>query len=310
MNTQTTWPQTLFMNAALIAEFAACEEGAHEDGEQAEEYGISAYDLLHRHKATIEVRNLKEAELIYYAADSGTFALYSRTSAQRVMRWLDPLIDPPAERKAATMAPMAAAKPVAITPSKAPAYDPVNDIWAGLATVPRFTSAEALRAAKALYVRFGKRADGGPKMVMDMLAPGTVRRCWIQAKPGKPELRRGLPRLLHDVAHRIFRKRHPGWRPHHPQHARLELEIVQHAITAGWHTGALAPKAKAKPTPAARADARLASARKRLATWEAKARRATRAAAKLKRQIRAAERRQAKVAVVGSAAHTPAQAAP
>lgn len=88
------FPITIKMSEALIFEFADCEYGAHEDAIDACAYadsevrnawednavlwadsGCTAYQILTRHRDRIEIRSASEADLIYYAACSGTFAL-------------------------------------------------------------------------------------------------------------------------------------------------------------------------------------------------------------------------------------------
>lgn len=102
----TIFPLTLKMSVALIHEFALCEEGAHEDGEQTTPEGVSAYDILTRRTGLIEVRNAAEADLLYYAACSGTFGLMGQgdphdragrlddarrnRAANRIADWLRP----------------------------------------------------------------------------------------------------------------------------------------------------------------------------------------------------------------------------
>lgn len=99
-----TFPLTISISAALLSDFANCEYGAHEDACVAREEkseacdsdetevtftrsGFTAYEILSRHRARIEIRDASEADLIYYAACSGTFALRNdfepRESARR-----------------------------------------------------------------------------------------------------------------------------------------------------------------------------------------------------------------------------------
>lgn len=72
------FPIIIKLKPELIYEFAECELGAHEDGEQVTETeNLSAYTILMRNykKGKIEIRNAEEADMIYYAAASGTFGL-------------------------------------------------------------------------------------------------------------------------------------------------------------------------------------------------------------------------------------------
>lgn len=83
------WPIIINMKPALIEEFAECELGAHEDGESVTETEkLSAYTLLRRRakEGKIEIRNAEEADLIFYAAASGTFGLMGQSDDPRQER--------------------------------------------------------------------------------------------------------------------------------------------------------------------------------------------------------------------------------
>lgn len=73
--TPATFPMRLRINAAQLEEFRQCEYGAHEDGATKTPTGFTAYAILNRFKTLIEIRDADEADLIYYAACSGTFGL-------------------------------------------------------------------------------------------------------------------------------------------------------------------------------------------------------------------------------------------
>ena len=105
------------------------------------------------------------------------------------------------------------------------------------------------------------------------------RKCWLSPRPTTGH-HRGWGRLIHDVSHWIFERRHPGFRPHAGGHARLEREIAAYVVGCGWLAGALV---KAQP-PTSRADEladRLARIEARIARWEGKRKRAETALRKL-----------------------------
>lgn len=277
----TAFPKCLKIKADALDEFAACEEAAHEDGEQAKEYGISAFDVLTRHKTQIEIRNERELELIDYAARYSTFDLYFPRVARRVSDWCK---DPDAfgARRVKQPATFPASQTVET-------YNDINAAWAGL-TIPPITRHEADRAVRALYRKFGKSDLGGPEQQSDMTFGGNVRRCWI-SRAQNGALERGWGRLVHDVSHFVFRRRHPKWRPHHPQHAILEREMADHVRACGWLDGLLRAAEPAKMTPDQRTAERRAALDARLAAWQTKQKRATNAIKKVRRQIAAMERR-------------------
>ena len=161
-------------------------------------------------------------------------------------------------------------------------YEPVNAAWAAI-DKPAITREEAARAVTLLYRKFGRKADGGPRMLTDMKFNGAVRRCWISTKP-TTGIDKGWARLVHDVSHRVFYRRFPAQLAHAPAHARLEREITEYVLASGWLTGTLKPKVKAKPTGEAARALKLARIDGALVRWDAKLRRASNAMKKLTRQ--------------------------
>lgn len=156
-------------------------------------------------------------------------------------------------------------------------YASVNELWAAQTAVA-ITRAEAEAAARRLFRAFGKR-DGYPQQRRDAKL-GRVRRCWIAAQPTHGIVR-GWARLVHDVSHQIFRARYPKSRPHHPLHAKLELEMAEHVLAEGWLGGLLKPAPKPGKDTRALKLARCEASIKR---WESKLRRAQNALRKLRRQ--------------------------
>lgn len=167
-----------------------------------------------------------------------------------------------------------------------PKYDEVNAAWRAAPAAP-ITRLEAERAARRIFKRFGKVADGSPNMT----GPAEFRRvraCWVSLKGNRID--KGWPRLVHDVSHDIWEKRHPSAKPHGPAHAALELEITRHVLEAGWIQGRLRPPEPAKLTAAERQAKRLRETIAAIARWESKQRRAERALRKLRARRRRLER--------------------
>lgn len=161
-------------------------------------------------------------------------------------------------------------------------YSDVNTLWAATA-VPAISRHEAERAARALYRKFGRKKDF-PRQLRNLKFTGEARHCWITSKPVQNSDDRGWPRLVHDVSHMIFRRRYPQFRPHHPLHAGLELEIAQFVLDVGWLTGNLKPKAKTKPSTDDVRARKLANIDAALERWDSKLRRAQNAIKKLQRR--------------------------
>ena len=57
-------------------------------------------------------------------------------------------------------------------------------------------------------------------------------------------LHKGWRRLIHDVAHRIFRYRSPSLPGHCKLQAEFEAKLVRYVNTSGWLNGTLKPKVK------------------------------------------------------------------
>ena len=104
----TTFPLRIRVQPHALAAFRDSEEGSWHD-EGATPDGTHVYNLLGRHKASIEVRNAAEAEAVYIAACSGTWqtrwsALERRygsgdgyghyETAHRICDLLRPLVSP------------------------------------------------------------------------------------------------------------------------------------------------------------------------------------------------------------------------
>lgn len=115
------------------------------------------------------------------------------------------------------------------------------------AVLPPITRAEATRANRKLTRHFGRRALGSPNQLWNV-APIRTRRCWVSPRPTTGHLR-GWGRLIHDVAHIVFRHRHPSFRPHAGGHAQLEREVAEYVVAKGW---LVKPQANCGPIISAR----------------------------------------------------------
>lgn len=170
-------------------------------------------------------------------------------------------------------------------------YDPIATCWSAI-TTPPISRTEAERAARRIYRHFGAATLGGPLMTRAARFNGGVRRCWISplvnAGPN-----RGWQRLVHDISHEIFARRHLTFRPHAGGHAVLEREIVEYVIDSRWLQGSLKPPQRPKPTGQERRIQRLSRTEAAMGRWESKRRRAERALKKLRRRHQALLRQQA-----------------
>jgi hypothetical protein len=157
--------------------------------------------------------------------------------------------------------------------------------------LPAITREEAQRANELLCRHFGK-VSMGPVTMLKVVAPRFTRRCWLSSEPTRgTNHRKGWGRLIHDVSHRIFRRRHPHFRPHAGGHATLEREIAQYVIAKGWLEGSLI-KRKLKVSRNEKRTVILKRTEACLARWESKYARAGNAIKKLKRRYAALKRRE------------------
>jgi hypothetical protein len=172
-------------------------------------------------------------------------------------------------------------------------YEPIHHLWSTV-TVPPITRVEAERAARRIFRRFGSQALGGPLMSRPVRFSGRVRRCWITRKTNAG-LQKGWQRLVHDISHEIFGRRHPNFRPHAGGHATLEHEIADFVIARGWLGGTLRPPPRRKPSGEERRARAIERTERAIARWEVKRRRAENALKKFRRRHRAQLRRSARL---------------
>jgi hypothetical protein len=154
-----------------------------------------------------------------------------------------------------------------------------------LVMLPAITRFEASKANRLICRHFGKRFLGPVTMLVDVEPYARVRVCWLSAKPTHgADHCKGWGRLIHDLSHYIFRRRHPRFRPHECGHATLEREIAAYVVSKGWLEGTLKPEVAAKQTTEERRLASLERLDERLKRWDVKQRRASNIIKRLTRQ--------------------------
>jgi hypothetical protein len=168
-----------------------------------------------------------------------------------------------------------------------PRYSSVNELHA--LGYPAVNRREAGKAAKLLIRVFGKPEDASAVRELHMRKSGLLRewtdgdstgsrRCWASQSPTK-EFHKGWGRLIHDMAHMVYRYRHPGQRPHGDGEGAIEFQIAYFVrYNTDWLKGSLRAKkiVKANPLPALE---------DRLELWQSKLKRAENAIKKLNRKI-------------------------
>jgi hypothetical protein len=119
-------------------------------------------------------------------------------------------------------------------------YDKVNSILPK--TLPYITYEEAKRASRLLVSKFGKLKDASPDNFRPMYKKVGVKKVWVCLSGDPATLHRGWRRLVHDLAHRIFRYRSPSLPDHCQFQADFEAELVAYVNKSGWLEGGLKPK--------------------------------------------------------------------
>lgn len=161
-------------------------------------------------------------------------------------------------------------------------------------TLPQVLPPLSMKAAARAYNRL-IRAFGGaahmPVGVAEARGGRPIRlkrtladRCWASTKPTVGH-RKGWGRLIHDASHDVFARRHPHARPHDGGHATLECEMAAYvAARPEWLHGKLEPvkRVTVRPDNAIK----LARVEAAIIRWDAKARRAKTALAKLNRKAK------------------------
>ena len=119
-------------------------------------------------------------------------------------------------------------------------YDKANSILPK--TLPYITYEESKRASRLLVSKFGKLKDASPNNFRPMYKNVMVRKVWVCLSGDPSTLNRGWRRLIHDLAHRIFRYKSPSLPDHCQFQADFESELVAYVTKSGWLDGVLKPK--------------------------------------------------------------------
>lgn len=152
-------------------------------------------------------------------------------------------------------------------------YATLNEQWP--TPLPPLTAQEAISAAKRLY-----RLGTGKAFKGKFRITSGNRRTWIRQGVFVLNPEHGWKHLVHAISHLAHYQQNPGKTGHHWTHLDYERRLTQAVLSKGWLDGTLR-RDKAAPDPRAIAQQRIQA---RIATWEAKQRRAANALRKLLRQ--------------------------
>ena len=140
--------------------------------------------------------------------------------------------------------------------------------------LPFITFAEAERASRLLASKFGKLKDASPSKIYPMYKKQRVRKVWVCLSGNSSTLSRGWRRLIHDMAHRIFRYRNPSLPNHCTFQADLEAEICEYVNKSGWLDGSLKTKPKPKLSSEEKKVIKIELVKGNILRWETKIKRA------------------------------------
>jgi len=170
-------------------------------------------------------------------------------------------------------------------------YASLDDIWPAQLRPPG--PQEAISAARRLWRKFASAPFSGAVRATSGNRYTAIRRGVLYVNPDckTDPAGGGWRSLVHDLSHLVHARVHRKAKAHAAGHVWYEREMARYVVAQGWLDGRLARPARPAPDPDMRRRKAEARLRARLARWEAKQRRATRAIAKLKRSLRAMERR-------------------
>ena len=151
-------------------------------------------------------------------------------------------------------------------------YDLANSILPK--ELPYISFKEAEKAAKLLARKFGKQKDAAPSRHNNYPTDFDIRKCWICLTGDASALHRGWRRLIHDMAHLLFKYRNPTLPIHCKLQADFEAEIVTYVNQSGWLAGALKPKIKAQLSNDEKRNVKIVRLKKNISNWETKIKRA------------------------------------
>ena len=152
--------------------------------------------------------------------------------------------------------------------------------------LPYITYAEAEKAARRIAIKFGKRKYASPTVLWEFSKKPFIRKNWVCLSGNSSNLHRGWKRLIHDMAHRIFRYRNPGLPDHCKLQADFEVELQNYVLKMGWLNGSLKPKPKVKLSSDEKKQFKIKVLKRNILRWESKAKRANTYLKKSKKKLK------------------------
>ena len=104
-------------------------------------------------------------------------------------------------------------------------------------TLPYITYDEAKKASRLLARKFGNKKDAAPSRYGNYPINLHIRKCWVCLSGDSALLSRGWRRLIHDLAHRLFKYRSPSLPDHCALQAEFEGQVIRYVLQSGWLDG-------------------------------------------------------------------------
>ena len=150
-------------------------------------------------------------------------------------------------------------------------YDLANSILPK--ELPYITYEEANKAAKLLARKFGKLKDAAPIRYRNYPTNIRIRKCWVCLSGDSSTLNKGWRRLIHDMAHRLFKYRNPNLPDHCKLQADFEADMVTYVNQSGWLNGLLKPKVQPKLSNDEKRNIKIIRLKQNILRWETKIKR-------------------------------------
>jgi len=137
-------------------------------------------------------------------------------------------------------------------------------------SLPFITHDEAKKATRLLVKKFGKMKDATPLRYRNYPTNLEIKKCWVCLSGNSSTLQRGWRRLIHDLAHRLFRFRSPSLPDHCALQAEFEGQMINFVIQSNWLNGILKPKPKVVLSSVQKKERKIIKLNLSISKWERK----------------------------------------
>ncbi len=136
--------------------------------------------------------------------------------------------------------------------------------------LPYITNDEAKKASRLLARKFGNKKDAAPSRYRNYPINLHIRKCWVCLSGDSSSLSRGWRRLIHDLAHMLFRYRSPSLPDHCALQAEFEGQMIRYVIQSSWLNGKLKQKPKTELSSDQKKEMKITKLKMAVLKWERK----------------------------------------